>query len=472
VNAETQAVLFNAVPLLILAALYLAVGLAVTPALWRERGRTREIGFATALVFPCVGLAAAVVGIETLVTQEAPTGHQLVALLGILLLALPLVAIARHWRDLDAVVTGARPASETEEETSRRDRELAEVGRLSHQLLDADRPTRIAQILLDELTRLFELDVANLALIEDDGRRAVLISAREGGEENEHLVGQSVSLSQETSGISTVVREGAAFAVYDAESSPIVNKRLNDIAHVKSCAFIPVRARGDVIGVVFAAVRRPRLFDLDELVLMETLASEAGLALERTRSADAVADALERERLIARISRAVRSRRDLDELLQVAVHETAKAAHVERCFIRLGEPGVPTPVLAEWAAPGHLPLEEAGRLPVVNLSARERRTVAIGDVLDAPELDDPSLGDVSELMDRNVRAVLATPIVAFDRVIGVLGLHRAEPGSWTRSEISLAEAVALEAAIAIDYQPAAPRERPPAGGAAGAAQGR
>jgi PAS domain S-box-containing protein len=450
VNAETQAVLFNAVPLLILAALYLAVGLAVTPALWRERGRTREIGFATALVFACVGLVAAAVGVETLVTQEAPTGHPLVALLGILLLALPLAAVARNWRDLGAFVTGARPASDAEEQKSRRDRELAEVGRLSHQLLDAESPTRIAQILLDELTRLFELDVANLALIEDDGRRAILISAREGGEDNDYLVGQSVSLSQEISGISTVVREGAAFAVYDAESSQIVNKRLNDIAQIKSCAFIPVRAHGDVIGVVFAAVRRPRLFDLDELALMETLASEAGLALERTRSADSVADALERERLIARISRAVRSRRDLDELLQVAVHETANAAHVERCFIRLGEPGVPTPVLAEWAAPGLPPLEDASRLPAVNLSARERRTVALGDVLDAPELDDLSLGDVNELMDRSVRAVLATPIVAFDRVIGVLGLHRAEPGSWTRSEISLAEAVALEAAIAID----------------------
>ena len=219
-------------------------------------------------------------------------------------------------------------------------------------MLDADGPSGIARVLLDELTGLFELDVANLALVEDDGRRASIISAREGGEDNEQLIGKSVSLSEEVSGISTVVREGAAFAVYDAESSPIVNKRLNDIAQVKSCAFVPVRARGDVIGVVFAAVRRPRLFDLDELVLMETLASEAGLALERTRSADAIADALERERLIARISRAVRSRRDLDELLQVAVQETAKAAHVERCFIRLGEPGEPTPVLAEWAAPG------------------------------------------------------------------------------------------------------------------------
>ena len=449
-NAETQAVLFNAVPLLLLAALYLAVGVALAPALWRERGRASEIGFATALVFPCVGLAAAVVGVETLVTREALAGAALISLLGILLAALPLLVVARNWRDLSLLVTGPRRAREAEQHSSHRDRELAGVGRLSHRLLDADGPDGIARVLLDELAELFELDVANLALVEDDGRRARVVSARDGGQDNERLIGQSVSLDQEASGISTVVREGAAFAVYDAESSPIVNRRLNELAPVKSCAFIPVRARGEVIGVVFAAVRRPRLFDLDELALMQTLASEAGLALERTRSAGALADALERERLIARISLAVRSRRDLDELLQVAVEETARAAHVERCFIRLGEPGEATPVFAEWAAQGVGPLGDASRLPVVNLAVRERRTVAIGDVLEAPELNDPTLGDVSELTDRSVRAVLATPIVAFDRVIGVLGLHRAEPGSWTPSEISLAEAVALEAAIAID----------------------
>ena len=450
-NAETQAVLFNAVPLLILAALYLAAGLMVAPALWRERGHVRGIGIAMALIFPCVGLAATVVGVETLVTQEAPTGRPLLALAGILLAGLPLLAVAWHWRDLSLFVTGRlERESAPEQEKSRLERERAGVGRLSHLLLDADKPAGIARVLLDELTGLFDLDVANLALVEDDGRRARIISARERGEDNPQLLDASLSLKEEASGISTVVREGAAFAVYDAESSPIVNKRLNAITNVKSCAFVPVRARGDVIGVVFAAVRRPRLFDLDELVLMETLASEAGLALERSRAAHAVADALERERLIVRISRAVRSRRDLDELLQVAVQETANATHVERCFIRLGEHGEPTPVLAEWAVPGIGPLGDASRLPAVNLAVRERQTIAIGDVLQAPELDDPALGDVGELTQRSIRAVLATPIVAFDRVIGVLGLHRSEPGSWTRSEISLAEAVALEAAIAID----------------------
>ena len=140
-------------------------------------------------------------------------------LLGILLAALPLVAIARNWRDLGLLVTGARAATDPEQEMSRRDRELAVVGRLSHQLLDADGPGGIARVLLDELSGLFELDVANLALVEDERPARQHHRRARGRRDNEQLIGQSVSLSQEVSGISTVVREGAAFAVYDAASS-------------------------------------------------------------------------------------------------------------------------------------------------------------------------------------------------------------------------------------------------------------
>ena len=43
VDAETQAVLFNAVPLLVVAALYLAVGLTLAPALLRDRERSRFV---------------------------------------------------------------------------------------------------------------------------------------------------------------------------------------------------------------------------------------------------------------------------------------------------------------------------------------------------------------------------------------------------------------------------------------------
>ena len=305
-------------------------------------------------------------------------------------------------------------------------------------------------MLLDELAEVFELDLANLALIEDGGRRARVVAARDGGRDNERLVGQELDLENEPSGISTVTREGAAFAVFDAESSPIVNQRLNQLARVKSCAFVPMLAGGEVVGVVFAAVRRPRLFGDDELAQMQALAAEAGLALARTRASAALAEALERERLIAHISREVRSLRDLDELLRVAVEETAKGIRADRCFIRLGEPGEQAPLSAEWVAAGVAPLEDLTRLPVVNLAAREQRTLAVSDVLEAPELSDATLGHVRELAERGVRAVLATPIVSFGRVIGVLALHRAEPTTWLPTEISLAEAIAHETAIAID----------------------
>ena len=71
------------------------------------------------------------------------------------------------------------------------------------------------------------------------------------------------------------MREGTAFAVYDAEGSAIVNRRLNAIAKVKSCAFVPMRSGDEVIGVVFAAVREPRIFLDEELALMQTLAATA-----------------------------------------------------------------------------------------------------------------------------------------------------------------------------------------------------
>ena len=68
----------------------------------------------------------------------------------------------------------------------------------------------------------------------------------------------------------------------------------------------------------------------------------------------------------------------------------------------------------------------------------------------APELDDPALGDVQVLLDQDVRAVLATPLLAGDRLLGVLSIQRSVPSAWSAAEVALAEAVAREAATAVE----------------------
>ena len=376
-DVETQAVLFDAVPLLTVAALSLAVGATIALLLRRDHGRSDR-------------------------PSPAPAGR------------------------------GSRATG------------------LSQQLLDASEPSDVAKVLLDELADAFQLDLANMALIEDGGLAAVIVAAREAGKDNIGLVGKRVALDREPSGINAAVREGRAFTVYDAEHSAVVNQRLNAIAKAKSCVYVPVRAADEVIGVVFGAVRSPRVFDEEELGRMQAFVSEGGLALERSRATIALADALERERLISHVSLELRSRRNVDEVLPAVLAEIGIVVDAARCFVRLGDEGDAAGVAAEWHADGVPPLGDASRLPVVNLCARLRRTVAVADVLATPALEDGSLGDLRGLSEHGVHAVLATPILAQERLLGVLAFHRSIVGDWSPGEIALAEAVAREAAVALD----------------------
>ena len=68
--------------------------------------------------------------------------------------------------------------------------------------------------------------------------------------------------------------------------------------------------------------------------------------------------------------------------------------------------------------------------------------MAVEDILIAPELDDTTLGGRETLVELGTRAAIATPVLVFDRMIGIFALHRAEPSAWSPHDISVAEAVA------------------------------
>jgi len=350
-----------------------------------------------------------------------------------------------------STAAAAAPGPEAGEAGSAPDSQLTAIASLSSALARARDEQTVARTLLEECFSLLEIDFAGLVVVDEErkGASGVLALARSG--DTEWWRGVSLDFEQEPSGIASAVFEGGPVVVYDVPGSPRVSRRLAEKVGAKSAAFIPLVSDETVPAVlVIATTREPRLFTGDELALLQALAAETALALDRTRSADALAEALERERLVASIGRKVRSELDLEAVLRVAVEETGVAAGVTRCFVRLGEPGGPMPIRAEWDAEGFVPIGgSADRLAVSNLAARERRTVSIGDVREARALADPELGGIQVLLDLDTIAVLATPILVFDRMIGVFGLHRSEPGDWSEAEVALAEAVAREVAIAI-----------------------
>jgi PAS domain S-box-containing protein len=451
VTPEDQAVYFNAVPLFVLAGAYLMVATALGPTLWRERRRVSVTDVGLAAIFPGIGIAAAIFGGVVLHDRSPIGGHVWAAFAAVVIALVPALIFLRRWSEPAIVVMSGPRAREAEQLVSVRDRELGTVTRLVNALARTQEPAEAARTLLDEVESLAGTDFTALALVTPDEDEATGLAARTKGEDIGWWSRVRVHLHNEPSGIASAFFEAAPVTVYDVESSPLVNPRLAEASKAKSAVFVPLIVEERVIGVMVAATTQERrAFGPEEVRLMEALAGEAAIALDRTRSASALDQALARERLVAKISRRVRSVHDLDAVTRVAVTETGRALGASRCFIRMGEQGDKAPIRAEWWADGLQPIGQlATGLLVSNLAARERRTIAIANVLEAPELSDPSLGDVDALARLGTRSALAMPIVVFDRMIGVLGLHRPEAGSWSSTDVHLAEAVAREIGLTL-----------------------
>ena len=315
---------------------------------------------------------------------------------------------------------------------------------------DRDTASNVARELLGRVERLLEVELAGIFLVNEESRTASAVVGRAAGQELDWFSQVTIDLDNEPSGVATAVFEAAPFAVYDARASRIVSQRLVEVSGVRSVAFVPLLADLRVIAVlVVGTTSQPRAFSTEELELLQRTAGDAALALDRARSTTALAEALEREHFVARISARVRSELDIDELLGIAVRETGTALGGDRCFIRLGDREDAIPIAAQWHADGMAPIASGKRLAGSNLAVRRRQTVAIEDVEHARSLDDPSLGGTRSLLELGTRSLLAVPIVVFEELIGVLTLHRSRVGRWTPAEIALTEAVAREIGLAI-----------------------
>ncbi|MGH3048679.1 MAG: GAF domain-containing protein, partial [Gaiellaceae bacterium] len=295
-----------------------------------------------------------------------------------------------------------------------RDRELGSLRRVAAELARTHDVEGVARTLLDEIAGLYHVGFVALTFVSDDGREASGYLGRAHGADLEWWRDVRVDLEQEPSGIASAVFEATAFTVYDATTSNRISSRLVQAVGARSTAFVPLLVEDRVIAVISVATTdEHRVFSPEDLQLMQTLASEAAVALDRTRTAIELERALERERLLGAIARRLRSEFALDAALQVAVEEIGKALGGNRCVLELGDRDDATglAVAAEWTEPGVSPAADA-RLPTL-----ARRALGEGRVV---TLEDSDAGAGEPPGEREAVAALgfgglaATPLPEFD----------------------------------------------------------
>jgi GAF domain-containing protein len=326
VSQGSQAVIFNAVPLLIVAAAYAAVAGAVLPPLWGDRARSHPLDWATALVFPGVAAAAGILGAAVLHDRRPVGGQVWPPFFAALAALLPALLLIARWRERTNVVGGAGRVREVQQRVSVLDRELGVLTEISPALARAREPVDVCRPLVRRVAELMSVGFAAVAVVSEDDREAVGIYGERDGEPAEWWQAVRIDLAQEPSGIASAVFDAAPVTIFDVGGSPQVSSRLATAVGAQSGAWIPMIAEERVVGVlVLATTAEKRAFTPDELTLLQAIAAEAGIALERLRAASALASALQRERVVAEMTRHVHGETTPADVIRVGLEELQKA---------------------------------------------------------------------------------------------------------------------------------------------------
>jgi PAS domain S-box-containing protein len=204
-------------------------------------------------------------------------------------------------------------------------------------------PEAIARAVLAEVERLLGVDVGALAVVEEGGRRARGVVARVRGSELPEYGGIVYDLGAAPSGLATSVLEAAPLAVFDTAAATGSERPSRDGLETKSAAYVPLISGQRVLGVlILGQSEKRRAFTSEELRLVEALAGEAALALDRAGSTAELAAALDRERRrlvqqngLVRAAQALASDLQLETVLQRLVEHVAELVEVDAadCYL-------------------------------------------------------------------------------------------------------------------------------------------
>ncbi len=100
-------------------------------------------------------------------------------------------------------------------------------------------------------------------------------------------------------------------------------------------AALPVRVRGDVVGVLEVERSADRPWTDEELAMAETLVERLALAIENARLFEQATSAADREQIVNRITRDIQGASSVDQVLQAALAELAEVLGVNSGVVQI-----------------------------------------------------------------------------------------------------------------------------------------
>lgn len=241
---------------------------------------------------------------------------------------------------------------------------------------------------------------------------------------------------------------GKPVSVYDITQDEKAEYRREAAAEgIRSILSIPLKAKGQVIGVLRMYTAEPVKYVSEDLKFVSAIAEQAAIAIENARMFETrLSKEKEYLRVFEEVTKAVSSTLSLDEVLDLIVKKLPEVMQLRAATIRLlddsgrrlklvAASGLSEQYLTRGPVDEELNIREALKL----------RPVVIHDVS-----TDPRVIYRKEAVAEGVKSMLTLPIVADGKLLGVLRLLTGVPRHFDEEEIKFSASLAEVCGIAIE----------------------
>jgi GAF domain-containing protein len=243
--------------------------------------------------------------------------------------------------------------------------------------------------------------------------------------------------------IDTVLSAGGHLAVRDATTDPrIPNHQAKIDEGVASLLSVPVMVKDNFRGVLTLYTSEPRDFLPEDITLLETLASQGGIAIERAKLIRRI---LKYIKMFRNISENINSSLDIKQVLNTLSCDTCEALEMKGALIRLKDENTGELKLVASCGLSDAFLEKG---PVYTEKGYVRvmkgETLVVEDVTDNELIQYPK-----ELLKEGIVSILSVPVMTKNHVIGVMNLNSSKKTDFSNGVIDVAQAVGIQGGIAI-----------------------
>lgn len=347
-----------------------------------------------------------------------------------------------------------------------REREAAtrEILQIISQRRDDERP--VFEAILENACKLCDAPLAYLSMTTTDGMH-VISPARRGAfaKFGVTLDNLRVPLADSRLALARAIAECRVFREDDIANHDLYTSGDPDRVSMvedegaRSLMVVPLINKGIGVGSITLYRRRVDPFRDDEVTLVESFAAQAVIAIENVRQFRELQARLEREAASREILGVIsRSRDDETPVFDTILEHACTLCRAQSAFmVVVDETGEhitspaqrgASPAFAEAANQMRAPLATS---PLTAAQAiRERRVFRIDDVADTDlyRRGDPVRVDMVDV--EGIHSILTVPLLTGETGLGAIVLYRKEIDPFSDEDVTLVEAFAAQATIAIE----------------------